>query len=71
MFKAERVFVAVLVASLGSLVLPTDTRDACNFDDIALNKLCRKVESNNQYLDKMIETIHKTETVNIHKHTKK
>lgn len=63
MFKAERVFVAVLVASLGSLVLPTDTRDACNFDDIALNKLCRKVESNNQYLDKMIETIHKTETV--------
>jgi len=64
MFKCKRVFLAVLVASLASLVLPpADARDACDFDDPALNKLCRKVESNNQYLDKMIETIHKTETV--------
>ena len=38
--------------------------DSCgDFDDAALKKLCRKVESQEKYLEKMVENQFKAETV--------
>merc|ERR1712071_389548 len=58
--KSMRPIVVLLVVLL-SVTLAA--RDTCEFQDPLMMKLCRKVESNNEYLHTMVEGIHKCETI--------
>ena len=47
-----------------ALLRPANGADSCgDFDDAAIKKLCRKVESQEKYLEKLVENQFKAETV--------
>lgn len=52
-----------MTALLASMIQVCRMAESCDFDDPALKKLCRKVESQEKYLEKIVDIGYKTETV--------
>jgi len=55
--------ILLMTALLASMIQVCRMAESCDFDDPALKKLCRKVESQEKYLEKIVDIGYKTETV--------
>ena len=59
----HNVLLLLVAAGLLAYVHVSRAAESCDFDDSALKKLCRKVESQDKYLEKIVDIGYKAETV--------